>query len=236
MTHTTTAALLGLVLSSTVGQAALVTFSTMRSGNVETDSVVSDQVNTGLLTTVTNNTTDTARTTDYTVTGLDLDGIGGTDDSIVVTIAIDALGGNFNINSGNIGIDGAADASNRIDTLGQGVTFSLSGINVTLGNGGATSHTFDKFTRVEFTLYGVNDRYEIIGTGSTDTASGNANPSDEVTFDTPSESFTVKYATGGDGFRVRAIDFSVTVDVIPEPSSSALLGLGGLALILRRRK
>jgi len=31
-------------------------------------------------------------------------------------------------------------------------------------------------------------------------------------------------------------DISVTLDTVPEPSSAALLGLGGLALILRRRK
>ncbi len=31
-------------------------------------------------------------------------------------------------------------------------------------------------------------------------------------------------------------DFGVTVNTVPEPSSTALLGLGGLALILRRRK
>lgn len=31
-------------------------------------------------------------------------------------------------------------------------------------------------------------------------------------------------------------NFSISVDTVPEPSSTALLGLGGLALILRRRK
>ena len=31
-------------------------------------------------------------------------------------------------------------------------------------------------------------------------------------------------------------DVSLSVDTVPEPSSTALLGLGGLALILRRRK
>ncbi|MGJ8672095.1 PEP-CTERM sorting domain-containing protein [Rubritalea sp.] len=34
----------------------------------------------------------------------------------------------------------------------------------------------------------------------------------------------------------REIDFTMEVTAVPEPSSTALLGLGGLALILRRRK
>jgi len=38
------------------------------------------------------------------------------------------------------------------------------------------------------------------------------------------------------GVRLKDIDVSFDVVTVPEPSSSALLGLGGLALILRRRK
>ncbi len=43
--------------------------------------------------------------------------------------------------------------------------------------------------------------------------------------------FTIA-GTGGVSFD----DITVSADVVPEPSSTALLGLGGLALILRRRK
>ena len=39
-----------------------------------------------------------------------------------------------------------------------------------------------------------------------------------------------------DAVGVRDLDFSITVSSIPEPSTAALLGLGGLSLILRRRK
>ena len=41
-------------------------------------------------------------------------------------------------------------------------------------------------------------------------------------------------ATSGTGSR--DFRFSVAGTAVPEPSSAALLGLGGLALILRRRK
>jgi len=40
----------------------------------------------------------------------------------------------------------------------------------------------------------------------------------------------------GGGDRVAAAEFAFVGQAVPEPSSAALLGLGGLALILRRRK
>ena len=42
----------------------------------------------------------------------------------------------------------------------------------------------------------------------------------------------VAYSQGNEGFTLN----SVTIETVPEPSSAALLGLGGLAFILRRRK
>ena len=52
----------------------------------------------------------------------------------------------------------------------------------------------------------------------------------EITFD---ESRTATFGGTVDGY-ADLVSFSTTV--VPEPSSSALLGLGGLALIIRRRK
>lgn len=48
------------------------------------------------------------------------------------------------------------------------------------------------------------------------------------------ESITEGASGGARGLQVADVNFSVST--IPEPSSTALLGLGGLALILRRRK
>lgn len=46
--------------------------------------------------------------------------------------------------------------------------------------------------------------------------------------------FTVNVNGGGDGADISSLEVELTP--VPEPSSAALLGLGGLALILRRRK
>jgi len=43
---------------------------------------------------------------------------------------------------------------------------------------------------------------------------------------------TIKYTAAGGDIGIK----NVTFNPVPEPSSTALLGLGGLALILRRRK
>ena len=51
--------------------------------------------------------------------------------------------------------------------------------------------------------------------------------------------FTANLITGngnGQVFIWREIDVEGTATAVPEPSSAALLGLGGLALIFRRRK
>ena len=52
------------------------------------------------------------------------------------------------------------------------------------------------------------------------------------------ESATISYAvsnTNGSAW-VRADNFAISGSLVPEPTTTALLGLGGLALILRRRK
>lgn len=50
------------------------------------------------------------------------------------------------------------------------------------------------------------------------------------------QSFQVIYGGPGNDAYADNINFSVTTAAVPEPSSAALIGLGGLTLILRRRK
>lgn len=76
----------------------------------------------------------------------------------------------------------------------------------------------------------------ILGTDTTlAAATANANTANYIKFSaTSTDSFTLDIQRGdGQGF----IDVNgIQIVAVPEPSSSALLGLGGLAFILRRRK
>lgn len=65
------------------------------------------------------------------------------------------------------------------------------------------------------------------------TASGIVPVGADTVFITVANSAAAGQAGTNDGY-VDLVTFSTTV--VPEPSSTALLGLGGLALILRRRK
>jgi hypothetical protein len=83
-------------------------------------------------------------------------------------------------------------------------------------------------------------------------ATGNVNPANHVDYDhslagladhtlAAGESAVIRLAfsggTGsGGGHHLFVDNIAVSGDLVPEPSSAALLGLGGLALILRRRK
>jgi len=177
-------------------------------------------------------------TVSFSVTGADLQGVSGlTTVDVVLNIVSNA--GNVVQNGGDTGITGGG--SDRLDTS-ESLTFSFNSITTNLG--AAVTTSFNGFTYVDFKAssagaFGLNDRLnlDVDGTAN-DLTDHNANlTSDSLTF--PASSFfTVEKAAagGGDGFRVSNFSFSVDVTPVPEPSSTALLGLGGLALILRRRK
>jgi len=152
----------------------------------------------------------------YQVTGLTIDGQGGYVLDFDMTVTASAGDGLTQEQSGFWMVDAGADAGNpdpyRI-TTGETVTFSISNALVSGGPTAATA-AFTGFTAINFTNHG--------GTaGSADLGAG---------------IFTGAAALdGGSGDRISGVDFGITV-AVPEPSSTALLGLGGLALILRRRK
>ena len=85
----------------------------------------------------------------------------------------------------------------------------------------------------QFTLNGGSTVYESTVTSSTGGLPGYYL---ETTFDNVSgDTFTINAVLDGDANR-RSTIAGFTVVAVPEPSSAALLGLAGLALILRRRK
>lgn len=132
----------------------------------------------------------------------------------------------FNTNDGifpnqsTIGVDGASDLSNNLES---GESFTAT-IDFTPNS---------RFTDVQFgavQAYGTGD-VRLNGNDYT-----NNNPSVSVV----SSSFTIENIDPGtDTFGVGYINYRISVSdvaAVPEPTSTSLLGLGGLAMLLRRRK
>lgn len=178
----------------------------------------------------------------YTITGFDLNGdlindtfnftlmVTGTNGGSEANVGIRGSGGNngWHITTNNSGIE-----------VGETISFAVTGESVTLGTGGGASLvmptiSFDGFSELNV-LFGLpGERFSIDG----NVQESSSNPEkigltdlDAFTFaaETPVSPATVS------SYQLNEIGLSYTFS-IPEPSSTALLGLGGLAVLLRRRK
>lgn len=153
-----------------------------------------------------------------------------TSDDVVIGLAFAAVG--------SIGASSTADAGSLLvqgslagtwlqgaATTVDGGSISLSGAGGAYGGGGTTNlinggtFTFTKKTASEITAY--------TATFSVDGVSA-VFGLDPLAIEPGDTALVTENAGSG-------LD-NVTVSIVPEPSSAALLGLGGLALILRRRK
>ena len=121
------------------------------------------------------------------------------------------------------------------------------------GAGGAIAQTFDTVMGTEYTVaFSIaggdfdGSSHQIIADaggglgGLTQAATNNEYTSHSFNFTATGASTTLTFTddlqAGGASSDLMLDGVSVTALPIPEPSSTALLGLGGLALILRRRK
>lgn len=161
-----------------------------------------------------------------TATANDFDIFGDTNSyDLVMTIVI----------TGN----GISVPSNGIVQLGLGDSVSYATPTLTIYEAGTlnvasnvTVDAFNGFFDARTSIFGVSDTGSITNSGATLNQSlvsglNTYGPTSDVTFtNTP----------GGDAININSISGGFTVTAVPEPSSTALLGLGGLALILRRRK
>lgn len=238
MTYTTTTALATLM---TIGsaQAALTTL------NFELSRGSAQSVMITPTGTVTNSNLTTAsagnpQTSGYTITGLTLDSVGTGDDSITFNMILTGTG------TGTIDGFGAAfeawgvqddDGTGSLVDPDESLAFSFEAASVTLGAGATETATitFDGFTGFRALNVQSGETFDITGTtGSNATGESIAQNALYSLAGGTENSFTIEGNTGA--MRYYHVGGQVTVNAVPEPSSAALLGLGGITLILRRRK
>lgn len=185
----------------------------------------------------------------YIVSGLTLDGVGTADDAFSFTVTLSGAGATassgisgfgFGTNPGQTqwGVNsasGVTDKGRLLDHAGESMTVSLVSSSVTLGGGETGWEIASQGLTGFFAGQDVASVFDLAGTSADATGiSGGA----DITFDAVN-SFTATYntaANGLEGIGIGGIDATFDIQAIPEPTSTALLGLGGLALILRRRR
>lgn len=170
----------------------------------------------------------------------------GGSSGVTFDITFTSISGNFNSQGGALGVTGGS-ANAAIDNNGgtgpqEAITFSISNI-MGLAVGETLAFTaidisFGSGAGETFTLDGGPDRLF----SDTGTAGGSPPIDADETIDFSAAPLqTVTIGTGSTGNSSFAINnFSVSVvdpaTVVPEPSSTLLLGLGGLGLLARRNR
>lgn len=178
-------------------------------------------------------------TATFTISDLDLVGDGTFNDSFtfITTVAVGGIAGNIGLND-NLYQHKNSTSNNLLNGADETLTVTINAGSVILGDAGgpATSIVFNGFTAIrlasatasEGMIYTDPDPDVVIkGTQTYTLASPDL------------DGFTVSgFGPAGTTNQVRlgGSDFSYTITSVPEPTSATLLGFGGLALILRRRK
>lgn len=218
--------ILGLLAGSSA-HGAVVTFDDLGFGavNAAATTLSSDAPGAGAVGFSSTTAGSPTRTSTYTITGFDFNG-DTNNDTLTFDLIQSASVGNIT-NDGTAGVGVSANNSTGVNGADV-LTISFGNATVALGGGSGDSYiaSLVGFTGASIDLrnsptYSIGDATGLTGTTATFTS-------------TPS--FDLETTSGTGNTRLTNVAFSVSVTAVPEPSSAALLGLGGLALILRRRK
>ena len=184
----------------------------------------------------------------YTVNALDLTGDGSANDSVVFSYLADASADNV-ANVGNpfsFGVDGTGDpGDNEIDP-GESLFFSNLNAVATLGDANAGTFTVNSalFDFFQSRFPGGGDVFTLTdgsGNAITPAATPDGGGNDPYDFSANPQPVFDIISSAGNGFGIDSIaaDFVLEftpANVVPEPSSLALLGLGGMFAFSRRRR
>jgi len=221
------------VIAATVGAASAANIAvggaigdiTIGSGNHWQGNGVTTDINSGVTVTITNPTWETIlqqnsdKTSTWNINGGTVDASGATGNGVKFWLA--NTGGDTGIINMNGGLfDGSGLTEFIFGRGGATGEFNIAGGSVIIGDSTPEINANDK---LNFTA-GSTGSFEVTGWTSSD-------------YEALWNDGKLTYAGGNSGdftdhFNVNGS----TLTAVPEPSSAALLGLGGLALILRRRK
>lgn len=174
----------------------------------------------------------------YTVEGLDIDGIGGNNDSIVLMLSVSTDGQNIQTVSNateprNAGWLSSGGATLNAD--GEYIQFDFTSLVVNLNEGSNNgTGTFDGFTAVRIGGFGAGDIG--LANGIVRSFDDGDLPLIDLTSGGPDSSLRMSFVDGTTSGTFRPDYFSLQVTagaaVIPEPASLALLGLGCLSCLM----
>jgi len=171
-------------------------------------------------------------TASYTKTGVDLSAEGGSSNATLnYQIIYTSVGGNIVAGAGGrLGVDGGT--SDFIE-VGESITASIT------GSGEVSQAVFNNFQVYDIQTPTADAGFDIISDYNSTAHVGVTGLETNTYYTWQGNSATTITLTGNAGefsFGNLGVRLSATPVVVPEPSSTALLGLGCLALMMRRRK
>lgn len=167
-----------------------------------------------------------------TISGLTLDDTGTGDDSVDITFtATDTTGANAIRTNPTVGF--LSSGGVRLNQPGEFIQLAYTDMSVNVSGG--TDNGFGEFlgfTQLYIGTWAVGD--EALVNGISKTFDGGDGSPISVSGNTLKLEHVLDPDT--QGFRMEEWSFQLSVSAVPEPSSTALLGLGGLAFMLRRKR